>query len=123
MSFNKELKNVRRGRINEYADKFKSSEFKASDRSLDHNPLWSIKANCAFPSATQNEIRGKDADNLMSNGIELVCEGSNMSTDDEGVQKFLSSSILYSPGKASNAGGVAVSGLEIAQNSFRFGWS
>lgn len=123
LSFIKELKNVRRGRINEYADKFKGSEFKASDRNLDHNPLWSIKANCAFPSATQNEIRGKDADNLMSNGIELVCEGSNMSTDYEGVQKFLGSSILYSPGKASNAGGVAVSGLEMSQNSLRFGWS
>ena len=123
LSFIKELKNVRRGRINEYTDKFKGSEFKAADRSLDYNPLWSIKTDCAFPSATQNEIRSKDADNLLSNGAKLVCEGSNMSTDYAGVQKFLDSGILYSPGKASNAGGVAVSGLEMSQNSLRVGWT
>ena len=116
------LKNVRRGRIEEYAAAYKSAIYVAADRAADHNPLWTHKAQCAFPSATQNEINGKDAANLLRNGIYLVAEGANMPTDLDGVAQFVSSKILYGPGKAANAGGVAVSGLEMAQNSMRYGW-
>src|SRR5215468_107043 len=118
-----ELKNVRRGRIEEYADKFKGTTYAPSDAKLDHNPLWAIKADCAFPSATQNEIRGKDAENLVRNGVQVVAEGANMPTDLDGVKAFLDAKILYGPGKAANAGGVATSGLEMAQNSMRFAWT
>ena len=118
-----ELKNVRRGRIEEYVAKFKGSSYTAVDPKSDYNPLWSVKAECAFPSATQNEINGKDAANLLKNGIYCVAEGANMPTTIEGVKQFLDAKILYGPGKAANAGGVAVSGLEMAQNSMRFGWT
>jgi glutamate dehydrogenase (NADP+) len=117
-----ELKNVRRGRIQEYATKYKSATYTALDSSMDHNPLWDHKAHCAFPSATQNEINGKDAANLVRNGISCVSEGANMPTTPEGVKVFLDEQILYGPGKAANAGGVAVSGLEMAQNSMRLPW-
>ncbi len=123
MEFVLELKNVRRGRIQEYADKFKGSTFTPADPRLDHNPLWNIKADCAFPSATQNEINGKDAANLLKNGIKVVSEAANMPTVLDGVHKFLEAGILYAPGKAANAGGVAVSGLEMAQNSMRYAWT
>ncbi|HMG22632.1 MAG TPA: glutamate dehydrogenase, partial [Kofleriaceae bacterium] len=79
-------------------------------------------AQCAFPSATQNEINGVDAANLLRGGVYLVAEGANMPTDLDGVAQFVNGKILYGPGKAANAGGVAVSGLEMAQNSMRYGW-
>ncbi len=117
------LKNQRRGRIEEYAEAYPDAIYTPTDYSEDSNPIWDHKADCAFPSATQNEISGKDAENLLQNGVFLVCEGANMPTSPEGTHLFLDSSILYGPGKAANAGGVAVSGLEMAQNSMRFSWS
>ena len=119
----KDLKNVRRGRIQEYVSAFKGSTYAPRDARLDHNPLWSVKADCAFPSATQNEINGKDAANLLRNGVTLVSEGANMPTTLDGVEQFLEARILYGPAKAANAGGVAVSGLEMSQNSLRYGWT
>jgi glutamate dehydrogenase (NADP+) len=118
-----DLKNVRRGRISEYAEKFSSATYTPVDKSKDFNPLWNHKADCAFPSATQNEINGKDADNLLKNGVYVVSEGANMPSTPEAVEKFVEKGILYGPGKAANAGGVAVSGLEMSQNSLRLGWS
>ena len=118
-----ELKNIRRGRIREYADKFKKAIFMPTDVKLDHNPLWNIKADCAFPSATQNEITTKDAANLIKNGIKLVAEGANMPSTFEATKMFLEAGLLYGPAKAANAGGVATSGLEMAQNSMRLTWS
>jgi glutamate dehydrogenase (NADP+) len=123
LAFIMELKNVRRGRIKEYTDKYKSAVFFPADPKLDYNPLWNHKADCAFPSATQNEINGKDAQNLLNNGILCVSEGANMPTTLEGVNIFLAAKLLYGPGKAANAGGVAVSGLEMAQNSMRLPWT
>jgi glutamate dehydrogenase (NADP+) len=114
---------VRRGRIEEYADRFKGAVYASVDARLDHNPLWAHPADCAFPSATQNEINGKDAANLLKGGVTLVAEGANMPTDVDGVQQFVDAGILYGPGKAANAGGVAVSGLEMAQNSMRYTWT
>jgi glutamate dehydrogenase (NADP+) len=123
MEFVLDLKNVRRGRIQEYADKFKGSVFTPADPRLDHNPLWNIKADCAFPSATQNEINGKDAANLLRNGVQVVSEAANMPTTLDGVHQFVDAGILYAPGKAANAGGVATSGLEMSQNSMRYAWT
>ncbi len=123
LAFVMDLKNVRRGRISEYADKFKGAEFTPVDRKLDHNPLWNHKAQCAFPSATQNEINGRDAANLLKNGVYVVSEGANMPTTIDGINKFLEAKILFGPGKAANAGGVATSGLEMAQNSMRISWT
>ncbi len=118
-----DLKNVRRGRIIEYAEKFKSATYTPTDASLDYYPLWDHKADCAFPSATQNEINEKDAQNLLNNGVYVVSEGANMPTTPEGVELFLEKKILYGPGKAANVGSVAVSGLEMSQNSLRLSWS
>ena len=112
-----ELKNVRRGRIKEYADKFPGVEYREGERP------WSVKCDCAFPSATQNEISAEDAKTLVDNGCFVVSEGANMPTEPEGVKVFLDNNILYGPGKAANAGGVAVSGLEMSQNALRVGWS
>jgi glutamate dehydrogenase (NADP+) len=123
LKFVMELKNVRRGRIKEYADKFKGVVYTPIDAKLDHNPLWNHTAHCAFPSATQNEINGKDAQNLIKNGVYVVSEGANMPTNLSGVKVFLDAKILYGPGKAANAGGVATSGLEMSQNSLRLSWS
>ena len=117
------LKNVKRGRIKEYADKYPEAVYTALDAGADHNPLWDHKADCAFPSATQNEINAIDAQNLVNNGTHVVCEGANMPTMPEGIDIFLDNKILYAPGKAANAGGVAVSGLEMSQNSMRIKWS
>jgi glutamate dehydrogenase (NADP+) len=117
------LKNVKRGRIKEYADKYSTAVYTALDGSEDHNPLWNHKAHCAFPSATQNEINEKDAQNLVDNGVSVISEGANMPTTPEGIEVFLENKILYAPGKAANAGGVAVSGLEMSQNSMRLKWS
>jgi glutamate dehydrogenase (NADP+) len=117
-----QLKNHRRGRIEEYVTQYKTATYAPIDPSADHNPLWNHRAQCAFPSATQNEIRGKDAANLIKNGVYVVAEGANMPTDLDGVGQFVQAKILYAPGKAANAGGVAVSGLEMAQNSMRYNW-
>ncbi|MHC4947853.1 MAG: NADP-specific glutamate dehydrogenase [Planctomycetota bacterium] len=118
-----DLKNNRRGRLEEYADQFPNVSFTASDPTLSHNPMWAIPADCAFPCATQNEINGKDAEHLVENGVKVVSEGANMPTTPEGVDVFLENRIMYGPGKAANAGGVAVSALEMAQNSMRITWS
>uniref|UniRef100_A0A832IA80 Glutamate dehydrogenase n=1 Tax=Eiseniibacteriota bacterium TaxID=2212470 RepID=A0A832IA80_UNCEI len=118
-----ELKNVRRGRIKEYADKFPGVKYLPVDPKLDHNPLWDIKADCAFPSATQNEINGKDAANLIKNGVTVVAEGANMPSTIDAIKVYLDAGILYGPAKAANAGGVATSGLEMSQNSMRLSWT
>jgi glutamate dehydrogenase (NADP+) len=118
-----DLKNVRRGRMKEYTEKFKGAVYTPVDSKLDYNPLWNHKAQCAFPSATQNEINKKDAENLVKNGVYLVSEGANMPTAPDGVEVFLEKKILYGPGKAANAGGVSTSGLEMSQNSLRLSWS
>jgi glutamate dehydrogenase (NADP+) len=117
-----ELKNERRGRIKEYAEKF-GGEYIEADATRGFNPLWAINADCAFPSATQNEINATDAKNLMENKVGLVAEGANMPTTPDGVDIYLEAGILYGPAKAANAGGVAVSGLEMSQNSMRIGWT
>jgi glutamate dehydrogenase (NADP+) len=111
-----DLKNVRRGRISEYVDKFKRAEFRPNKRP------WDVKCDLAFPSATQNEIGADDAKTLVKNGCFCVSEGANMPTEPEGVDVFLDAKILYGPGKAANAGGVAVSGLEMAQDSQFYNW-
>jgi glutamate dehydrogenase (NADP+) len=116
-------KNVRRGRIKEYVDRWKGATYAAMDYKLGMNPLWNIKADCAFPSATQNEINQKDATNLVKNSVMLVAEGANMPSTLEAVQVYLDAGILYGPAKAANAGGVATSGLEMSQNSMRLSWS
>lgn len=123
LAFVMELKNVRRGRIAEYADRFKGAVFTPADAAFDHNPLWNHKAQCAFPSATQNEINGKDAANLLRNGVYVVSEGANMPSTIDAINQFLDAKILFGPGKAANAGGVATSGLEMAQNSMRISWT
>jgi glutamate dehydrogenase (NADP+) len=118
-----ELKNVKRGRISEYAQTFRAAKYIPVDPKLDCNPLWSIPAQCAFPSATQNEINGKDAQNLLKGGVYVVSEGANMPTTPDGMRLFVEKKILYGPAKAANAGGVATSGLEMSQNSMRLAWS
>jgi len=122
LAFVKKLKNLKRGRIKEYANEFPEAVYTPADYEKDHNPLWDHKADCAFPCATENELNGLDANNLVENGITLVCEGANMPTTPEGINILIDNKILYAPGKASNAGGVAVSGLEMAQNSMRISW-
>ena len=117
------LKNIQRGRVNEYTERYPEAVFTSANSDLDHNPMWKEhKADCAFPSATQNEINELDAENLVKNGISVVSEGANMPTTPEGVRLFLENKILYGPGKAANAGGVSVSGLEMSQNSMRLNW-
>jgi len=117
-----DLKNNRRGRIAEYAEQFRGALYASFTHGADHNPLWAHKADCAFPSATQNEINSKDAENLLRNGVYVVSEGANMPTTIGGVNRFIDAGILYGPGKAANAGGVATSGLEMSQNSMRLAW-
>ncbi|MBI3673578.1 MAG: NADP-specific glutamate dehydrogenase [Rhizobiales bacterium] len=117
------LKNMKRGRIKEYVDKFPKARFEATDAARNHNPLWSVKCDVALPCATQNEVNAVDAANLVKNGCTCVAEGANMPTDLAGIKVFQESKILYAPGKASNAGGVATSGLEMSQNSMRLAWS
>ena len=116
LAFVLDLKNVRRGRIQEYAKKF-GCEFVAGKRP------WVVKCDAAFPSATQNEIDGKDADTLLKNGCTVIAEGANMPSTPEAVEKFIKAKVLYGPGKAANAGGVATSGLEMSQNSMRLSWT
>ena len=117
-----ELKNERRGRIREYVERFPSATYTAADPTWDANPMWSIPAECAFPSATENEINGKDASNLLNGGVFVISEGANMPATPDAVQQFLEAGILYGPGKAANAGGVAVSGLEMSQDALRISW-
>ena len=123
LAFVMELKNMRRGRIAEYAEKFTRAVYTPLDGNPDHNPLWDHKAECAFPSATQNEISDQDAVNLLRNGVYVVSEGANMPSTIEAINQFLGAGILFGPGKAANAGGVATSGLEMAQNSMRISWT
>ena len=123
LEFLKELKNVRRGRIKEYADKFKGVVYQDIDAKTDHNPLWALKADCAFPCATQNEVNEKDAHNLVKGGVKLLAEGANMPTTIEGINVILDAGVMYAPGKASNAGGVATSGLEMTQNYMGQNWT
>ncbi len=111
------LKNVQRGRIREYAEKYPNAQYFEGERP------WGIKCDIAMPCATQNELNGEQADALLKNGCICVVEGANMPTTPEAIAKFQAAKILYSPGKASNAGGVATSGLEMTQNSIRLGWS
>ena len=122
LKFVMDLKNVRRGRMKEYSDKYKTAVYTPIDPKMDSNPLWNHKAHCAFPSATQNEINGKDAENLMKSGVYVVSEGANMPSTPDAVKVYIDKKILYGPGKAANAGGVATSGLEMSQNSLRLSW-
>jgi glutamate dehydrogenase (NADP+) len=122
LSFVKELKNMRRGRIQEYVEQFPNAIYTEAEPARKFNPLWNHKADCAFPCATENEINGHDAQNMLDSGISLVSEGANMPSTPEAVGIFIDNKILYAPGKAANAGGVAVSGLEMAQNSMRLNW-
>ena len=123
LSFVKQLKNVQRGRISSYVDKYPTAVYIPHNGSLEFNPIWNYPADLAFPCATQNEINALDARHLVDNKIKLVAEGANMPTCIEGVNIFLDNGVLFAPAKAANAGGVAVSGLEMAQNSSRIQWS
>jgi len=118
-----DLKNARRGRMMEYAKRFPEAVFTPVDPRASANPLWAVEADCAFPSATQNEINAEDAGNLVAGGVHVISEGANMPTVPDGVERFLQAGILYGPGKAANAGGVAVSGLEMSQNAERRSWT
>jgi glutamate dehydrogenase (NADP+) len=122
LKFIMHLKNIKRGRIREYCEEYPQAVYTEIDPGLDHNPIWTHRADCAMPSATQNEIIEKDALNLVNNGVRLVCEGANMPSTPGAAQVFLDNGVLYGPSKAANAGGVAVSGLEMAQNSMRLSW-
>jgi glutamate dehydrogenase (NADP+) len=123
LAFVMQLKNVKRGRIKEYTDKYPKATYKAIDTSASSNPLWSVKCDVALPSATQNEINVEDANHLVKNGCFCVSEGANMPSTPDAVNVFVETKILYGPGKAANAGGVAVSGLEMSQNSMRLSWT
>jgi glutamate dehydrogenase (NADP+) len=119
------LKNERRGRIQEYADEYPSAVYTPllEEPARGTDPMWTHEAQCAFPCATQNEINAEDAQSLLNAGVYLISEGANMPTTPDGVQHIMDAGILYGPGKAANAGGVAVSGLEMSQNSMRLHWS
>ena len=117
LEFIKTLKNIQRGRISEYTKAFPKASFHADKRP------WSVKCDIALPCATQNELNGDDAKSLVSNGVVAVAEGANMPTTPEAVEVFQGAKVLFAPGKASNAGGVATSGLEMSQNSLRLSWS
>jgi len=117
-----DLKNQRRGRIREYAGAFPGVTYVPTDAG-DHNPMWSVPADCAFPSATQNEISEKDAMALIDNGLRLVVEGANMPTTPDAIRRLVDAGVRFGPAKAANAGGVSVSGLEMAQDGERLQWS
>jgi len=117
LAFVMELKNEKRGRISEYADKFKGAKY------FEGKTPWGTKCDIALPCATQNELHEDDAKLLVENGCKLVGEGANMPTTPEAIEVFQKAKILFSPGKASNAGGVATSGLEMSQNSMRYNWT
>ena len=122
LAFLKDLKDVRRGRIKEYADKY-NCKFVAANTNDSSNPLWAVPADCAFPCATQNELNEKDAQNLVKNKVRLVAEGANMPTTPEAINYLIDNGVMYAPGKASNAGGVATSGLEMTQNYMGQNWT
>jgi glutamate dehydrogenase (NADP+) len=117
LAFVKELKNVKRGRIHEYVEKYPNAKFFKGEKP------WGIKCDVAYPCATQNELDGNDAKILVNNGVICVVEGANMPCTPEAIEAFQKNKVLFSPGKASNAGGVATSGLEMSQNSLRFNWT
>ena len=117
LAYLKDLVFKRRGSVKEYAQKFPQTQFRPGQKT------WDIACDCAFPTACENELNGEDAKTLLANGCELVCEGANMPSTPQAVEQFKQAHILYSPGKASNAGGVAVSGLEMTQNSMRIYWT
>ena len=117
LAFVMEIKNVKRGRIEEYVAKYPNAKFVAGKRP------WEVKVDIALPCATQNELNGDEAKVLVANGVICVAEGANMPSTPEAIEAFLAAKILFSPGKASNAGGVATSGLEMSQNSLRLSWS
>jgi glutamate dehydrogenase (NADP+) len=117
LAFVMELKNVKRGRISEYTSKYPSAKFIAGKRP------WEVKVDIALPCATQNELNGEEAEQLVANGVICVAEGANMPSTPEAIAAFQKSKVLFAPGKASNAGGVATSGLEMSQNSLRLSWS
>jgi glutamate dehydrogenase (NADP+) len=117
LAFIMDLKNVQRGRIHEYTEQYPNASFHAGKRP------WEIPCEVALPCATQNELNGKDAELLIKNGCKCVGEGANMPSTPEAISLFVKNNVLFAPGKASNAGGVAVSGLEMAQNSLRYSWT
>lgn len=123
LEFLKDLKNNRRGRIKEYAEKFKGVVYQELQPGAPYNPMWNVKADCAFPCATQNEVHAADAENMVKNGVRLVCEGANMPVTIDGINILIDNGIMYAPGKASNAGGVATSGLEMTQNFMGTYWT
>lgn len=123
LDFLKYLKNIRRGRVQEYTEKYPQAVYTAVDPVAAFNPLWVYPADCAFPCATQNEINALDAANLVAGGVHVLTEGANMPTRLEGVHVLLDSGVLFGPAKAANAGGVSVSGLEMTQNSMRLTWT
>jgi glutamate dehydrogenase (NADP+) len=123
LEFLKDLKNNRRGRIKEYAEKFKGVVYQELQPGAPYNPMWNVKADCAFPCATQNEVNATDAENMVKNGVRLVCEGANMPVTIDGINILIDNGIMYAPGKASNAGGVATSGLEMTQNFMGTYWT
>ncbi len=123
LAFVMELKNGRRGRIRELAERFPGIAYVPAEPGAACNPLWAVPADCAFPSATQNEIGDADAANLLAGGVRVISEGANMPTSPRGVERFLRAGVLYGPGKAANAGGVAVSGLEMSQDALRLHWT
>ncbi|MDB4606543.1 NADP-specific glutamate dehydrogenase [Crocinitomicaceae bacterium] len=117
LAFVMDLKNVKRGRISEYVDTFPKAKF------IEGKRPWEVDVDIALPCATQNELNGDEASMLISNGVICVAEGANMPSTPEAIEKFLEAKVLFAPGKASNAGGVATSGLEMSQNSLRMSWS
>jgi len=124
LAYLNQLKAVRRGRIAEYAARYPQAVYTPADDALDHHPIWSHRADCAFPCATENEITAKDAYNLVNNGIRVVCEGASMPCTPEAVDLFTDrKNILFAPSKAANAGGATVSGLEMSQNNMRLAWT
>ncbi len=122
LAFVKRLKNIRRGRISEYVDEYPHAVFRPAPPDQESNPLWRLRGQCVFPCATQNEIGKQDAYHLINNNVKLVCEGASMPCTADAQDIFIDKKILYAPSKAANAGGVAVSGLELTQNSIRLTW-
>lgn len=123
LDYLKQLKNIKRGRIKQYVEKYPAATYTTLDGTESHNPLWQVEADCAFPCATQNELNELDAKNLADNKIKLVAEGANMPCTPQAIDILQKSNILYAPGKAANAGGVAVSGLEMTQNRMGVYWN
>jgi glutamate dehydrogenase (NADP+) len=123
LAFVMQLKNERRGRIREYKDQYASAHYEDTPSSAKSNPLWNVKCDVALPCATQNEVNLEDANHLVKNGCQCVSEGANMPSMPDAVNVFIESKLLYGPGKAANAGGVATSGLEMSQNAMRLAWS